>query len=57
MEIRVLKSDGKKEKPSGNFRIREVEGSNPFGSTKDRLVRAGLFFYAVIYTKGCSFIP
>ena len=33
------------------FRIREVEGSNPFGSTKDRLVRAGLFFYAVIYTK------
>ena len=39
------------------FRIREVEGSNPFGSTKDRLVRAGLFFYAVIYTKGCSFIP
>ena len=40
-----------------SVRIREVEGSNPFGSTKDRLVRAGLFFYAVIYTKGCSFIP
>ena len=40
-----------------SVRIREVEGSNPFGSTKDRLVRAGLFFYAVIYTKGCSLVP
>ena len=49
MDIRVLKSGGKKEKPSGKhhkslkiipkrfkclFRIAEVEGSIPFESTK-----------------------
>ena len=50
MDIRVLKSGGKKEKPSGKhhkslkiipkrfkclFRIAEVEGSIPFESTKN----------------------
>ena len=31
-----------------SVRIREVEGSSPFGSTTDRLAYASLLFYAVI---------
>ena len=38
-----------------SVRIREVESSNLFRSTKNRLAYAGLFFYAITWMAACSF--